>query len=479
FQRRGNRSESRLSSRTTKWLGPTIFTASLDDQTPPAQAAMRLCCPLGSLLLLFFISRIMDGSVANSEEILPPTIQKLMKGYNKYLRPFFGNGPVTVGMSLDIASIDTISEINMDYTATIFLRQRWTDERLCFDGNKSLSLDGRLVELLWVPDTFIVDSKRSFLHDITVENRLIRIFPNGTVLYALRITTTVACSMDLTKYPMDRQTCMLQLERGYNVKDVVFYWTRGNQSVSGLDHLQLAQYTLEDHYTSESEAVYETGNYPKLIFHFKLKRSILYFILETYVPSSALVVLSWVSFWISQSSVPARICIGVTTVLTMTTLMMGARTSLPNANCFIKAIDVYLGICFSFIFGALIEYAVAHFCTLHQPNAAHAYMEREEEMNGIVSSLDCHALRARKREEMLSRVGSTSQPSPSQSKEDVSSSHTQTNCSKCLARARRVARCLNCCKVENPHYIDNYSRLTFPLSFVIINLFYWTYYLYF
>ncbi len=43
------------------------------------------------------------------------------------------------------------------------------------------------------------------------------------------------------------------------MKDVVFHWTRGNQSVSGLDHLHLAQYTLEDHYTSESEAVYETG----------------------------------------------------------------------------------------------------------------------------------------------------------------------------------------------------------------------------
>lgn len=53
------------------------------------------------------------------------------------------------------------------------------------------------------------------------------------------------------------------------------------------------------------------GRYPKLIFHFQLRRSILYFILETYVPSSALVVLSWVSFWISQSSVPARICIGM------------------------------------------------------------------------------------------------------------------------------------------------------------------------
>lgn len=65
-------------------------------------------------------------------------------------------------------------------------------------------------------------------------------------------------------------------------------------------------------------------------------------------------------------------------MLTMTTLMMGARTSLPNANCFIKAIDVYLGICFSFIFGALIEYAVAHFCTLHHPGCNSALMVRPQ-----------------------------------------------------------------------------------------------------
>lgn len=33
-----------------------------------------------------------------------------------------------------------------------------------------------------------------------------------TVFLFLRITTTVACNMDLTKYPMDKQTCTLQLE---------------------------------------------------------------------------------------------------------------------------------------------------------------------------------------------------------------------------------------------------------------------------
>lgn len=82
--------------------------------------------------------------------------------------------------------------------------------------------------------------------------------------------------------------------------------------------------------------------------------------------------------------------LGVTTVLTMTTLMMGARTSLPNANCFIKAIDVYLGICFSFIFGALIEYAVAHFCTLSHTDA-HMLMVRSSDETVVILYGVCYA----------------------------------------------------------------------------------------
>lgn len=56
-----------------------------------------------------------------------------------------------------------------------------------------------------------------------------------------------------------KKAFFLSFTGGYNINDVMFYWTRGNESVSGLDTLQLAQYTVEDHYTSVSEAVYETG----------------------------------------------------------------------------------------------------------------------------------------------------------------------------------------------------------------------------
>ncbi|KAG9272729.1 gamma-aminobutyric acid receptor subunit pi-like [Astyanax mexicanus] len=418
-----------------------------------------------------------------NESQLQPTIQKLMKGYNRYLRPNFNGGPVEIGMSLDIASIDAISEINMDYTATIFLRQRWRDSRLIFPGNESLSLDGRLVSLLWIPDTFIPDSKRSFLHDVTVDNRLIRIFSNGTVLYALRITATIACNMDLTKYPMDRQVCTLQLESwGYNLQDVVFYWTRGNDSVKGLDTLRLAQYSVESYHTTVSEAVYETGSYPKLVLHFSLRRNVLFFILETYVPSTLLVVLSWVSFWISQSSVPARTCIGVTTVLTMTTLMMGARTSLPNANCFIKAIDVYLGICFTFIFGALLEYACAHFCTMqHQTilDVQRELLKEFEESNGngtiqLVTSTTPNKALSKETQPETSEQSVQSV----QSEGDEQTENKQGNgcgLSSVKQASRRAASMMS---VENPHNIDRHSRTLFPVAFLLVNILYWLYYLF-
>ncbi|XP_029439808.1 gamma-aminobutyric acid receptor subunit pi [Rhinatrema bivittatum] len=430
------------------------------------------------LWLFLCLSSVQDTKGSDTEVL--PGFQNLTKGYNKYLRPRFDGKPVEVAMSLEIASIDAISEINMDYTAMIFLRQRWTDERLVFEGNKSLSLDARLAELLWVPDTYIVDSKKSFLHDVTAQNRLIRIFSNGTVLYAIRITTTVACNMDLSKYPMDKQMCKLQLESwGYSVNDLVFTWIRGNDSIRGLENLSLSQYTVERYYTLVSKGKYETGVYPRLILFFELRRNFLYFVLETYIPATLLVILSWVSFWISLSSVPARTCIGVTTVLAMTTLMMGSRTSLPTSNCFIKALDVFLGICFTFIFGALLEYAAVHYCQEQHSSTKKDSKSPPEELKEVkITSIIGSSLPSLKRRKSLNQAEHTTEDS-SKSSSATSDLRTSENTFMYMLKIKwKMSKFMDYFTVENPYNIDRYSRILFPLSFMIVNLFYWAYYLY-
>jgi len=87
---------------------------------------------------------------------------------------------------------------------------------------------------------------------------------------------------------------------------------------------------------------------------FRLKRKIGFFVLHSYVPSILIVMLSWVGFWINKNSDPARVSLGVTTVLTMTTIATSAET-VPVA--YMKALDVWFAMCMVFVFGALLEYA--------------------------------------------------------------------------------------------------------------------------
>ncbi|XP_069774418.1 gamma-aminobutyric acid receptor subunit delta isoform X4 [Narcine bancroftii] len=292
-----------------------------------------------------------------------PNLDDLMKGYARNFRPGIGGPPLNVALAIEVASIDHISEANMEYTMTVFLRQIWKDERLSYNHtNKTLGLDSRFVDKLWLPDTYIVNAKSAWFHDVTVENKLIRLQPDGVILYSIRITSTVACDMDLTKYPMDEQECMLDLESyGYSAEDIVYKWSDNQDQIHGLDQIQLAQFTITNYYfVTEMMNFKSAGQFPRLSLHFCLRRNRGVYIIQSYMPSILLVAMSWVSFWISQSAVPARVSLGITTVLTMTTLMISARKSLPRASA-IKALDVYFWICYVFVFAALVEYAFAHF----------------------------------------------------------------------------------------------------------------------
>ncbi|GAA6076886.1 gamma-aminobutyric acid receptor subunit beta-2-like, partial [Tachysurus ichikawai] len=74
-----------------------------------------------------------------------------------------------------------------DYTLTMYFQQAWRDKRLSYSEIPlNLTLDNRVADQLWVPDTYFLNDKKSFVHGVTVKNRMIRLHPDGTVLYGLR-----------------------------------------------------------------------------------------------------------------------------------------------------------------------------------------------------------------------------------------------------------------------------------------------------
>jgi hypothetical protein len=72
---------------------------------------------------------------------------------------------------------------------SMFLRERWLDERLKYNNTINISrveLDKFYFESVWMPDMYILSEKESQYHDVTVPNKLLHIYPDGTVQYSAK-----------------------------------------------------------------------------------------------------------------------------------------------------------------------------------------------------------------------------------------------------------------------------------------------------
>ncbi|KAK7065933.1 Glycine receptor subunit alpha-3 [Halocaridina rubra] len=144
-----------------------------------------------------------------------------------------------------------------------------------------------------------------------------------------------------------------------NTDDVIKYHWVENVPIDLPDELEIAQFDLLSQSTEEMTQHFVTGNFSGLLVHFSLRRQNGYHVLQTYVPTILIVAISWVSFWLDPNAVPGRVSLGVTTLLTLTTLASGIRQSLPPVS-YVKAIDVWVGMCMIMVFGALLEFTVVN-----------------------------------------------------------------------------------------------------------------------
>nr|XP_028700531.1 gamma-aminobutyric acid receptor subunit rho-3 [Macaca mulatta] len=390
------------------------------------------------------------------------------------MRPGFGGSPVPVGIDVHVESIDSISETNMDFTMTFYLRHYWKDERLSFPStaNKSMTFDHRLIRKIWVPDIFFVHSKRSFIHDTTMENIMLRVHPDGNVLLSLRITVSAMCFMDFSRFPLDTQNCSLELESyAYNEDDLMLYWKHGNKSLNTEEHMSLSQFFIEDFSASSGLAFYSsTGWYNRLFINFVLRRHIFFFVLQTYFPAILMVMLSWVSFWIDRRAVPARVSLGITTVLTMSTIITAVSASMPQVS-YLKAVDVYLWVSSFFVFLSVIEYAAVNYLTTVEERKQFKKTGKISRMYNIdaVQAMAFNGCYHDSEIDMDQTSLSLNSEDFMRRKSIRSPSTDSTRIKRRKSLGGHVGRII----LENNHVIDTYSRILFPVVYILFNLFYW------
>ena len=234
-------------------------------------------------------------------------------------------------------------------------------------------------ERLWKPDLFFRNEKEGHFHKIIMPNVLLRINGDGAVLYSIRISLVLACPMDLKYYPLDKQNCTIEMASyGYLDDDLKFIWKEKNP-VQINQPLTLPRFTLETFNTAFCTSRTATGAYSCLRVDLIFKREFSYYLIQIYIPCCMLVIVSWVSFWLDPNAIPARVSLGVTTLLTMATQISGINASLPPVS-YTKAIDVWTGVCLTFVFGALLEFALVNYASRSDAHARVIQARREEEL---------------------------------------------------------------------------------------------------
>jgi len=413
-------------------------------------------------------------------EILDGLLMK--EHYDARLRPNYDGGPVEVTVGFWVLSIDTINVVDMDFSLDIFFRQEWRDERLDHGLQKTMFLSNTVMDRIWMPDSYFVNAKHGTFHKVTTDNMMIMIMPGGLVKYNARITIKAACPMDLRKFPMDTQRCPLSIESyGYSEDHITFRWEKDltdGMSFVPANTKMLPQYSLVKLSLTKTFNAYVVGNWSGIQAMFTFERMSSYFLIHVYGPCALIVIISWVSFLLPRSSPPARVTLGVTSVLTVVTILNMLNNSMPKVN-YVKTIDQYLIGCFLFVFATLAEYSLVLFLAARMKR----YQQTKEYKNEKYKKMQLDPSGTR----LLLSNGGSEVVNRKGKPEKICSTHLEM-----MEFSRLHEELKDPCKDNTRSKwlsmrewrkrlytegailaIDEYSLILFPLSFAIFNGIYW------
>ncbi|KAK2711029.1 glycine receptor subunit alpha-3-like [Artemia franciscana] len=282
--------------------------------------------------------------------------------YDKMRPPKKDLGESTVVyFHVTVMGLDSINENSMTYAADIFFAQSWKDHRLRLPEN--MTSEYRLLEVewlksMWRPDSFFKNAKQVTFQTMTIPNHYLWLYKDKTILYMVKLTLTLSCSMNFMLYPHDTQECRMQMESiSHTTDDLIFEWDK--EMPLDVYGIELPQLQLVKNYTNDCTQVYSTGNFTCLEVVFVLKRRLGYYLFHTYIPTCLIVIMSWVSFWIKPEVAPARVTLGVTSLLTLSTQHAKSQAALPPVS-YLKAVDAFMSTCTVFVFMALMEYMLVN-----------------------------------------------------------------------------------------------------------------------
>ncbi|XP_061396274.1 uncharacterized protein LOC133331900, partial [Musca vetustissima] len=277
-------------------------------------------------------------------------------------------GTLNVNVTVLLLSLASPDESSLKYEVEFLLNQFWVDPRLQYGNKSHYDFLNALHhhDSIWTPDTYF-SMHGDFKDPIIPMHFALRIFRNGTIMYSMRRHLILSCQGSLHIFPFDDPKCTFSMESiSYEEPQIRYVWRNGEVTLLKSPSLTTLNAYLIKNQTTACDQHSWRGNYSCLQVDLTFTRDRAYYFTTVFIPGIILVTSSFITFWLEWNAVPARVMIGVTTMLNFFTTSNGFRSTLPVVSN-LTAMNVWDGVCMCFIYASLLEFVCVNYMGRKRP----------------------------------------------------------------------------------------------------------------
>ncbi len=265
-----------------------------------------------------------------------------------------------VRVALHIDNLVGIDELRETWQVAGELVERWKVPQLAYPSSRPLRDNHRDLRpgQIWEP----VLGFGNEAAPPTLAETDFYVRPDGTVVSVKRFNVTLSTQLDLRRFPFDHQDLPIVIQpRGHDADRIRLSADMKHSRVTAARYVELSQWkngSLSAHAETREHDDYKNTT---LLFNLRVFRGWNSYFWKILLPLFLIVLLSWVSFWLSREEFKTKdqLATLVTTLLIIVAFNITATSSLPRTN-YVTYIDAFLLVCFFFVVFAIAAVVAIH-----------------------------------------------------------------------------------------------------------------------